>query len=295
MVQPTAGENEESSFLSVQRFLEKLALPVPRVYLHDPQNSIIIMEDLGEDLLETLLSGTSQTKMRALYEEAVDILIRMRAATREINTGCVAFDLAFDEAKLMEEMRFFMTHFVRGFCGTEPSAHAAAMLHDFFARICTMLAAEPRVFTHRDYHSRNLMLHNGRLVMIDFQDARMGPAQYDLASLLRDSYTALPEPLVDDLLKRYAEALDKADGNSLDRFRYVFDMMSLQRNIKALGTFGYQFTVRGTSRYLPAISRTGTYIARNIALYEELAGFRQVVEDYISGPALRAGDRGKPS
>ena len=94
--------------------------------------------------------------------------------------------------------------------------------------------------------------------MIDFQDARMGPAQYDLASLLRDSYVTLPEDLVDTLVDYYAEATGNTSQESMQRFRYIFDVMSLQRNIKALGTFGYQATAAREAKLLeigPAYGR----------------------------------------
>jgi aminoglycoside/choline kinase family phosphotransferase len=221
-----------------------------------------------------------------LYEEAVDLLLRMRRATAAHDSGCPAFRLAFDEEKLMQEMDFFMTHFVRGLCKREPTGPALRSLEEFFRRICRLLAAEPPIFTHRDYHSRNLIVHRGRLVMVDFQDARMGPAQYDLASLLRDSYVSVPEDLVDELVRRYAIAVGESHPASLDRFRYVFDVMSLQRNIKALGTFGYQLTVRGSSRYLSAIPRTGSYVAHNIALYPEFGDFRSAVEEYVCRPCI---------
>jgi aminoglycoside/choline kinase family phosphotransferase len=122
--------------------------------------------------------------------------------------------------------------------------------------------------------------------MIDFQDARMGPAQYDLASLLRDSYVTVPENLVEGLIERYREGLSASDRQSRERFRYVFDVMSLQRNIKALGTFGYQASVRGSTRYLSSIPRTAGYVQRNMARYEELAAYRQVVDDLICRPSL---------
>ena len=285
MVQPHAGRNEEASFLDVHRFLESLSLPVPRVYNHDRKRGLIVLEDLGNDLLESLLVDADERRFTALYEQAVDLLVRMRQATHGLQGGCGAFALAFDGEKLMEEMRFFMTHFVRGLCKSEPSRQALATMEEFFTRICSLLAAEPRVFAHRDYHSRNLMLHRGQLVMVDFQDARMGPAQYDLASLLRDSYVTVPEDLCERLIQRYGEASSLRPG-SLERFRYVFDVTSLQRNIKALCTFGYQLTVRRATRYLSAIPRTGGYVARVIARIPEFNDYRAVVEDYICGPAL---------
>jgi N-acetylmuramate 1-kinase len=213
----------------------------------------------------------------------------MRRATAGKGAGCVAFTLAFDEEKLMQEMDFFLAHFVRGLCGADPSPAAEKTLRAFFTRMCSVLAEEPRIFTHRDYHSRNLIVQNKRPVMIDFQDARMGPAQYDLASLLRDSYVSLPDDLVEELLSGYLKESGQGDSESRERFRYVFDLMSLQRNIKALGTFGYQVSVRGSDRYLSSIPRTGRYVANNIGKYAEFCAFRSVVEDLISGPALSLG------
>lgn len=288
MVQPHPGRNEEASFLDVHGFLERLDLPVPRIFQHIPELGLIVLEDLGDLLLERVVEAADFPRIRELYEDAVDILERMRERTAGMTRGCVAFSLAFDEIKLMEELNFFVTHFVRGLCGLEPSPAALRTLQDFFLHVAGFLAAEPRVFTHRDYHSRNLLVHREMLKMIDFQDARMGPAQYDLASLLRDSYVSLPEDLVSLLIQRYFDATGP-QPESLGRFLYVFDVMSLQRNIKALGTFGYQSSVRRSTRYLSSIPRTARYVAENIARHEEFAPFRSVIEDYISGPGSAMG------
>lgn len=287
MVQPNAGLNEEASFLDVHGFLERLGLPVPRIHRHLPEQGLIVLEDLGDQLLESVVQAGNYPRIVELYEEAVDILVQLRRRTAAMTGGCGAFSLAFDEAKLMEEFNFFVMHFVRGFCRLEPSRAAMRTLADFFQHVALFLAAQPRIFAHRDYHSRNLLVHRGRLMMIDFQDARMGPAQYDLASLLRDSYVSLPEDLVERLIARYWDA-SLAGTDTLDRFVYVFDMMSLQRNIKALGTFGYQSSVRGSTRYMSSIPRTAGYVARNMRRYDELASFRTVVEAYVWGPGVEA-------
>ena len=285
MLQPHAGRDEEVAFLEIQEFLEALGLPVPRVYAHDKKQGLVVLEDLGDKLLESVVEQLSGTQLRDVYEEAVNLLLRMRRATVNLASGCRVFSLAFDEAKLMEEMHFFLTHFVKGLCKIEPSVAASSTLEDFFLRVCRTLAAQPRIFTHRDFHSRNLILHENRLVMIDFQDARMGPAQYDLASLLRDSYVTLPEDLVEELLSAYMDEVAATADSSRARFRYIFDVMSLQRNIKALGTFGYQFSVRGSSRYASSIPRTAAYVSRNIGIYPEFTRFRSAVEEFICGPA----------
>ncbi len=288
---PQAGANHEAAFLSVHQYLHELGLPVPQVYSSHSDNGVVIQQDLGDELLESVVAVSNEEPLSAVYTSAVNILLDMvkRTSERKDDT-CPAFSLAFDMEKLMWEMDFFVTHFVRGFCGAEPSRSALAALQEFFSTICGLLAAEPRVFCHRDYHSRNLLLHQQRLFMIDFQDARMGPAQYDLASLLRDSYVTLSEELVDDLVKYYFHGMGSGAAKaSVDRFCYVFDIMSLQRNIKALGTFGYQSSQIGTDRYLSSIPRTGAYIGRNLARYAEFGEWRSVIEDCIVSPCLAVG------
>ena len=141
------------------------------------------------------------------------------------------------------------------------------------------LAAEPRVLCHRDYHSRNLMLHEGQLFIIDFQDARMGPDTYDLVSLLRDSYVDLPEQTVDELIA-YFLALKGESGAQRD-FRQRFDLMALQRNLKALGTFGYQTTARRNPVYIQYIPRTLRYVRYNLDRLTEFGRMRDVLAELV--------------
>lgn len=287
MIVPEAGKGHESSFVDVHRFLEALTLPVPRIFHHDPDCGIIVLEDLGDRLMEDEAAEASERGLSRLYHNALELLLQMRYATREVSGGCGAFNLAFDHAKLMQEMDFFTTHCLYGLFGVRPASAGPRALHELFERMCAFLAAQPRVFTHRDYHSRNLMLHNGGLVMIDFQDARMGPAQYDLVSFVRDSYVGIPESLEQELVDRYFTEAPPAGIHSEEQFRYVFDLMALQRNIKALGTFGYQITVRGNSRYASAIPRTAESIARTAANRPELRPYRRLIDELIIEPASR--------
>jgi N-acetylmuramate 1-kinase len=285
MVMPEANR-DEAAFLEIRGFLDDLDLPVPKIYGHFPDLGIVLIEDLGDELLENFVSNGDESRVRELYFRAVDILLEIIVKTRGLSSGCRAFDLAFDEVKLSEELQFFVKHFIGGLCRMEPPASALRILNEFFGALVNLIAAEPRVFAHRDYHSRNLIVNADRIVMIDFQDARMGPAQYDLASLLRDSYVDLPESHVHELLEHYMDGFSAGGALDRDRFRYVFDMTSLQRNIKALGTFGYQATVRKSAKYMSAIPRTARYVKANLGKYPELRKFQSVVEDYIIAPAL---------
>jgi aminoglycoside/choline kinase family phosphotransferase len=152
------------------------------------------------------------------------------------------------------------------------------MLSDEWRSIAEELASETRVLCHRDYHSRNLMLHRGRLYIIDFQDARMGPDTYDLVSLLRDSYVDLTDRELDELIA-YFLAL-KGSGDATE-FRRRFDVMALQRNLKALGTFGYQTIARANPVYIQYIPRTLRYVRTNLERYPRFARLRDMLAAHI--------------
>jgi aminoglycoside/choline kinase family phosphotransferase len=147
-----------------------------------------------------------------------------------------------------------------------------------WAAIVDELAAERRVLCHRDYHSRNLMLHGGSLYIIDFQDARMGPDTYDLASLLRDSYVDLTPQQVDELIAFFLALQGGADELE---FRRRFDLMALQRNLKALGTFGYMTTSRNNTVYIQYIPRTVAYVKANLAKYPRFERLRSLLDPWL--------------
>jgi N-acetylmuramate 1-kinase len=141
------------------------------------------------------------------------------------------------------------------------------------------LASEPRVLCHRDYHSRNLMLHDHQLYIIDFQDARMGPDTYDLVSLLRDSYVDLSEQAVEDLIAYFLAV--RGETGAEREFRRRFDVMALQRNLKALGTFGYQTTARRNPVYIQYIPRTLRYVANNFHRTPRFTALHQMLATHL--------------
>jgi aminoglycoside/choline kinase family phosphotransferase len=135
---------------------------------------------------------------------------------------------------------------------------------------------------HRDYHSRNLMLHQATLYMIDFQDARMGPDTYDLASLLRDSYVDLTAAQVDELIAFFLALKGEAGAEGAAEFRRRFDLMALQRNLKALGTFGYQTSTRGNTVYIQYIPRTIRHVQMNLLRNPDRFGhLRSLLSPYM--------------
>jgi aminoglycoside/choline kinase family phosphotransferase len=158
-------------------------------------------------------------------------------------------------------------------------------LTDELADMVRDLASEPRVLCHRDYHSRNLMVTPRGLVMIDTQDARLGPDTYDLASLLRDSYVDLPDSLQDRLIERFRISLERRE--SRPAFDARFGLMAMQRNLKALGTFGYQATSRGNPVYAQYVPRTLRYVRSGLSRHERFGRLADVLGGLV--PELKIG------
>lgn len=261
-------------FANVADLFGRIPVPVPAILGHSDEDGIVELEDLGDITLQAHV-GSDTARHLPLYREAVAYvaLLHKRGAALQSPTY-LPYGLAFDVEKLTWELDFFVRHFVVGYRGTTITQADAVALSIEWQSLAADLAADPRVLCHRDYHSRNLMVTPAGLVLIDFQDARMGPATYDLASLLRDSYVDIDEGMVDTLLAHYRTlaGIDDAGG-----FRERFDVMAVQRNLKALGTFGYQATMRGNPAYVPYITRTMGYVRRNLAKYPRFEPLRRVL------------------
>lgn len=277
MCYPAESISETNLFVEMQKYLSSLNLPTPSILFEFHQLGILVMDDLGDNLLEHSLQTLDAKSGFELYEKAVDLIVQMIVADDSSSLKCGAHDLAFDFEKLSFEMNFFIKHFVFGFLGRNLDSQTENKLRESLNSLCVTLAGEPRFLAHRDYHARNLMVHNGKLFMIDFQDARMGPIQYDLASLLRDSYVTLHPASLQSLTERFFEATKSLSGVPRDRFGFMFDMTALQRNIKALGTFGYQTTVRQTDRYRSSIDRTISYIEENLSRNPNIIGHPEII------------------
>ena len=279
---------KEPDYVKLTRFLDNLGLPVPQLHCYDDTVGLLLVEDCGDILFKDVVyPNKSLQEVRIWYEKAISLLVQMQqVCTERIGIDCCAFNRRFDAAKLMWEFDFMLTHYVEGMKKDKLALDDRNQIRSGFQSICASLAAEKPCFTHRDYHSRNLMIKDGALKIIDFQDARMGPCQYDLASLLRDSYVELEENLVCSLIEYYILSVEKVEGRKIhrERFRRIFDLMAVQRNLKAVGTFAYQKVVRGTDRYLDDIPRTLSYVKKALDGLPDLFKFQQALGRYI--PAI---------
>jgi aminoglycoside/choline kinase family phosphotransferase len=266
-------------FANVAELFSKVPLPVPAILGHADTEGVVELEDLGDVTLQAHLGAATPVEHAALYREAVALIEQLQRRGRELeNHRYMPYRIAFDIEKLTWELDFFTRHFVVGYRNVQLTQAERDALNQEWRAIVEELASEPRVLCHRDYHSRNLMWHAGRLYMIDFQDARMGPDTYDLVSLLRDSYVDLTDRELDDLIA-YFQAL-KGPSDAAE-FRRRFDLMALQRNLKALGTFGYQTIARANSVYIQYMPRTLRYARTNLERYPRFARLRELLSTYI--------------
>jgi aminoglycoside/choline kinase family phosphotransferase len=277
-------------FVAVAQLLAEVPVPVPRILHHSDPLGVLGLEDLGDVTLQAHLGAATASEHAALYRQAVGFIARMQQRGEALRSEAYPpYRIAFDVEKLTWELEFFVKHYLLAYKGAALTDDHREALRAEWSSIVDELAGEPRVLCHRDYHSRNLMLHNGSLYIIDFQDARMGPDTYDLVSLLRDSYVDLSSQQVDELiafflaLKGHAStsSVAPADVPSAAEFRRRFDLMALQRNLKALGTFGYMTTSRDNTVYIQYIPRTATYVKANLAKYPRFERLRGLIDPWL--------------
>jgi N-acetylmuramate 1-kinase len=293
---PFSDQAMNLPFLVVQRHLASAGVDVPAVFDVDSSRGFVLLEDLGDvTLLRRLQEVSSADVERHLYERVIDSLVHLQVyASPSRNPAEIeAYKLRFDHQKLMWEVGFTIEHFYASYLKRKISSQDEAVIREGFSEICQALADEPTVFSHRDFHSRNIMVtaaqgrgkktkSQERLVMIDFQDARMGPAQYDLASLLKDSYYQLEEVQVERLIDYYVARREAVAGEGLDRdhFRMVFDLMAVQRNFKAIGSFASFLNRRNNPTYLKYIGNTFENIRRTLLKYPKYSRLREVLFHY---------------
>jgi len=267
--------------VNVARLLSAMPVPVPCILAHSDALGIIALEDLGDVTLQAHVGAASPAEHAALYRQAVTFINTIQRRGRELaSPDYLPYGNAFDVEKLTWELQFFTKHFLEAYRGAVLTDRVRAALAHEYASIAEELASDSPVLCHRDYHSRNLMLHEGSLHIIDFQDARMGPDTYDLASLLRDSYVDFNDQQVDALIAFFLAQRAAPEEEDRD-FHRRFDLMALQRNLKALGTFGFQTTSRGNTVYLQYIPRTLSYVRGHLAQFERFGRLRELLAEHL--------------
>ncbi len=253
--------NDPLCHLELTALLARAGVPVPEVVAVADREGIVFVEDAGDDLLQSWSRTASPADVEAAYERAVDVIAAIRSATSAaVDDGTVGGRLAFDADKLEWELEFFRANCFDRYMKSPLEDGLDTAVRGECRKVAEALADRPRVLCHRDYHARNLIIRPGRppregLVVIDFQDARLGPLSYDIVSLLEDPYAELGADLRTRLLERFAECC-RADGTwpGDEAFRQEYDLMTAQRLLKAIGTYTHQAAVRGKAEYIPYVA-----------------------------------------
>ena len=262
-------------WLDVAQRLGRAGLHVPEIQAADPQRGFVLMEDLGDRIL---LPELNRTNADRLYGQAMDALLAMQQHAD--TTGLPDYD----EARLAAEMELMPEWFLKRHLGFTPGCEQWDVVESAFRALVTSAQAQPQVFVHRDYHSRNLLVtERDPPGVIDFQDAVRGPVTYDLVSLLRDCYIEWPEAQVQAWVGEYRDKLAAAGFKVPDEetFLRAFDLMGLQRHIKVLGIFCRLWYRDGKAGYLQDLPLVWKYTREVGRRHAETAPLVELLEAAI--------------
>ena len=266
---------KEPPFLNLHRFLTHIGVRVPLLYGQWEKEGILLLEDLGDVALWDRVQALPESEILAWYRKAIDELTVLQIrGTHERDDSCIAFQQRFDLRLYMWEFDHFLEYGLEKRPGVLIAPAAIKKLRGIFATIAQRLDRQTPCLNHRDYHSWNLMIHNDRVAVIDFQDALLAPPQYDLASLLNDRITdsVIQPPLAERLLDYYLEKRTDATKQAMDRddFREIYFLSAVQRDLKVVGRFYYLDLVKGKPGYKKFIGPTLRRLKRNLARLPQL-------------------------
>jgi len=283
IVMDAPPDKEDSRpFVVISKLLTDAGLNVPQVFAKDLAQGFLLLSDLGT---QAYLDVLSEHTVEPLYTDALDALFKMQR-----NASHYVAELpVYDEALLLNEMTLFVDWYCQQYRGWTFSGEQRDRLDRVFQQLCEVALAQPQVFVHRDYHSRNLMVterHNGygKLGILDFQDAVLGPVTYDLVSLLRDCYIDWPRSRVEqwalNYLYRAADAGLLPPATDAAYLRW-FDWMGVQRHLKATGIFARLHLRDNKPGYLADIPRTLAYVKDVSARYPELRDLHALLDEQV--------------
>ena len=270
---PPEKENNEA-FVHVTHLLGAEGLPVPHIHYSSLDFGFFLISDLGDELLLNVLNDENSNE---LYKKSLNALAVIQQTTAS------SLPL-YDEKLLLQEMELFREWFLIQHLSYDLSKQDNELFDKTFKTLMENALQQPQVFVHRDYHSRNLMNIEGKFPgIIDYQDAVQGPITYDLVSLLRDCYIAWPEEIIKNLAIDFYKNLnnDILKNTNTEVFLKWFDLMGIQRHLKAIGIFSRLNIRDNKPNYLSDIPRTLNYIktiAKNYKETKQLAEFVNKIE-----------------
>ena len=272
------GTHKELPFLNVARYLSRHGIHVPLVHHYFEENHLMILEDLGDHLMARIVEPGDETVRRQWYKRAIELLVTLQEKTAKSDPSeCVALERSFDQTLLNWEFDHFLEWCVEARLGLKMSEEDHAYFVSQTRKISQVISELPCGFTHRDFQSRNILIVKDELYLIDFQDALLGPAAYDLVSLLRDSYIKLSPTLLDELIAFYCEKR-KREATS---FRHEFDLVTCQRKLKDAGRFVFIDRVKKNPNFLKYIPTSLGYVKQALERLPEYQSFYEMLKKYV--------------
>jgi aminoglycoside/choline kinase family phosphotransferase len=266
--------------LSVHEHFQKNFVQVPVVFAYSESLGLVVFEDLGDLTLERKFWESQDPEASIeFYKKSLDELLKIHFRCTFDRTECVAFKTKFDTNKFLWEFNYGYKHLFENVLKVKIKDSVKKDLEKIFLDCAQKLQEHSKWITHRDYHSRNLMLKFDELRVIDFQDARLGPLVYDLVSLLRDSYTDIPPQMETTLLKYYFDQAQEKTTLNAEEFLYLYELQTIQRCFKAVGSFSSFFHDREDRRYLKYIKPTLVRVVKSLSQFPEYSLFKEVLEE----------------
>ena len=271
-----ADKENLPAFIKVAKLFAWARINVPDIYRQNLTHGFLLLQDFGNLCFLDALHADSAS---GLYRSALDSLFRLQYSIDIDSCGLPAYD----EALLARELGIFQEWYLQKYARITLTQSERQIIADTWSFLQVSALQQPRVCVHRDYHSRNLMVTaENPPGVLDFQDAVIGPVTYDLVSLLRDCYIAWPEHQVDSWMLDYYQRLRNQGivSCSADQFRLWFDLMGMQRHLKAVGIFARLYLRDAKPDYLDDIPRTMQYVKQVCSRYVELSDFLQLLHSH---------------
>lgn len=268
----------ELPYMNVHRFLQPLGVRVPEVYYDGQKEGFLLLEDVGDTPLRDAVNGQPTEGIERLYRQAIDQLVLLQVkGTHQRTDTCIAFHQRFDQRLFLWEFEHFIEWGLEKREGKSLSVAEGQELRSIFEHLSAVLDQAPAFLNHRDYHSWNLFVHDGEIRVIDFQDALLAPASYDLETLLndRDTPTVITPELEQALVRYYHQVWSDRDGEafSLEQLWKEYNLCLLQKACKVVGRFYYLELEKGKtgySRYIPPTLATIRRVVARLPQYRRL-------------------------
>lgn len=277
----------EQTYLDVTSVFRASGLPVAEIYDFDENLGVIVQEDFGNTILRDVLKVSENIEKENLITQAISLIAQIQAATpTAFEMNSVASHLKFDTEKLLWELNFFKTHYFETFRKISLSKTENLALENEFTALSQKLETRAKVLCHRDFHAANLMIDEAKnLQIIDHQDARIGSVAYDLVSLLLDRVTETPQNDWLEAKKRFF--LDEREKIGLEAINFEdfddeFQLMTVQRCLKAIGTFSFQSANRGKTHFIQYINPMFRIVLSACQKLDKFPALQQIIKNQIS-------------